>query len=331
MELHILQFIRDFKLQTENRTLNGNHIRGSISFVHAEELKIPAEVKNVKLLLVLTIQKPRTQAGSATDHLPEFCLAQNLFEKDQIQNLRHIDAGVQHIHRDGNLRQFLRVRKFVNGTLRITKPIVDHHGIAVHVRIFLIEHFEDFFCVVVALGKNNRFSNFAAVVDFQGVLHHDIQDLPNGVLVEQPAVQSRCINAGRQVAVFILKGVFVGFPFFVRKLIIGDAFLHELYFALHREEVNQKAILDGLRQLITIGGHTVFEVKDLVGVFVDLILGCGGQANQRCIEIMEDVAVFIVDGTVCFIADDHIKVATGEQLALCIVNGINAVHHGLIG
>ena len=67
--------------------------------------------------------------------------------------------------------------------------------------------------MVVALGKNNRFSDFAAVVDFQGVLHNDIQDLPNGVLVEQPAVQSRCINAGRQVAVFILKSVFVGFPF----------------------------------------------------------------------------------------------------------------------
>ena len=88
--------------------------------------------------------------------------------------------------------------------------------------IFLIEHFEDFFCVVVALGKNNRFSDFAAVVDFQGVLHNDIQDLPDGVLVEQPTVQSRCINAGRQVAVFILKGVFVGFPFFVRKFIVGQ-------------------------------------------------------------------------------------------------------------
>ena len=158
--------------------------------------------------------------------------------------------------------------------------------------------------MVVALGKNNRLTNFAAVVDFQGVLHHDIQDLPDGVLVEQPTVQSRCINAGRQVAVFILKGVFVGFPFFVRKFIVGDAFLHELYFALHREEVNQKAILDGLRQLITIGGHTVFEVKDLVGVFVDFIFGCGSQANQRCIEIMEDVAVFIVDGAVRFIADN---------------------------
>ena len=46
---------------------------------------------------------------------------------------------------------------------------------------------------------------------------------------------------------------------------------------------------------------------------------------------MEDVAVFIVDGAVCFVADDQIKMATGEQLALCIVNGINAVHHGLIG
>ena len=46
---------------------------------------------------------------------------------------------------------------------------------------------------------------------------------------------------------------------------------------------------------------------------------------------MENVAVFIVDGAVCFVADDQIKMTTGEQLALCIVNGINAVHHGLIG
>ena len=131
LELHILQFIRDFKLQAENRALNGNHIRSSISFVHAEELKISAEVKNVKLLFILTIQKPRTQARTAPDHLPELCLAQNLFEKDQIQNLRHINASVQHIHRNGDLRKFLRVRKFVNGTLRIVELIVDHHSIAV--------------------------------------------------------------------------------------------------------------------------------------------------------------------------------------------------------
>ena len=65
--------------------------------------------------------------------------------------------------------------------------------------------------MIVALGKNNRLADLTAVVDFQGVLHHDIQDLPDGVLVEQPTVQSRCINAGRQVAVFILKGVFVAY------------------------------------------------------------------------------------------------------------------------
>ena len=42
--------------------------------------------------------------------------------------------------------------------------------------------------MIVALGKNNRLADLTAVVDFQGVLHHDIQDLPDGALVEQPTV-----------------------------------------------------------------------------------------------------------------------------------------------
>ena len=148
--------------------LNGNHIRGGISFIHAEKLKISAEVKNVKLLFILAIQKPRTQACAATDHLPELCLAQDFLKKTRFRT-SDIDAGVQHIYRNSDLRQLLRVGEFVNGTLRILELIIDHHSIAAQMWIFLIEHLEDFFRVVVALGKNNRLADFAAVVDFQGV------------------------------------------------------------------------------------------------------------------------------------------------------------------
>ena len=101
------------------------------ALVHAKELKVAAEVKNIELVLILTIHQPRTQTGATPNHLPEFCLAHDLFEEHQIQHFRHVNAGVQHIHGNGDLRQFLQVRKFVDGALRIGHIAVSYTHLAV--------------------------------------------------------------------------------------------------------------------------------------------------------------------------------------------------------
>ena len=175
----------------EDRTLQGDHIGSGPSLVHAKELKVAAEVENVEFVLILTVQQPWTQTGAAPDHLPELRLAHDLLEKHQIQHLRHVNAGVQHIHGNGDLRQLLRVRKLIDGTLRIGHIVVDDFGETGQVRIFLVEHLKDFLRMGVILCKDDRLAQFVAVVDGQAMGHQCVQHLPDGVLVENPLIQCR--------------------------------------------------------------------------------------------------------------------------------------------
>ena len=86
-----------------------------------------------------------------------------------------------------------------------------------------------------------------------------------------------------------------------------------------------------MAELIAVGGHAVFQFKDLIGVLVDLVLGGGGEAHQGGVEIGKDVPVLVVDGPVGLVADDQVEVAAGEQLALLVLYRVDAVHHGLVG
>ena len=167
------------------------------ALVHAKELKVAAEVENIELVLILTIQQPRTQTGAASNHLPELRFAHDLFKEHQIQHLRHVNAGVQHIHGNSDLRHFFRVGKLVNGTLRIGHVIVDDLGKARKMWVFLIENPEDFLCMGVIFRKNDGLAQLAAVVDGQAVGHQRVQYLSDGVFIENPFVQRRGRNALR--------------------------------------------------------------------------------------------------------------------------------------
>ena len=181
----------------EDRTLQGNHIGGGPSLVHAKELKVAAEVEDVELVLVLTVQQPRTQTGASPNHLPELCLAHDLLEKHQIQHFRHVNAGVQHVYGNGDLRQLLRVGKLVNGALGIGHVVVDDLGKAGKMRVFLIENRKDLLCMGVILCKDDRLAQFIAIVDGQTVGHQCIQYLSDGIFIEDPFVQRRGRNALR--------------------------------------------------------------------------------------------------------------------------------------
>ena len=86
-----------------------------------------------------------------------------------------------------------------------------------------------------------------------------------------------------------------------------------------------------MRQLVAIGGNTVFQFKNFIGVLVDFILGCRGQADQRCVKVVENVLVLVVNRAVRLVADDQVKVPAGEQLAVFVLYAVNDIVHGLIG
>ena len=315
----------------ENRALKGDHVGGRLALVHAEELKVAAEVENVEFLLVRAVQQAGAEPGAAANHLPELGLAHNLFEKHQVEHLRHINAGVQHVHGNGDLRQLLRVGKFVNGALRVGHIVVYDLRKAGQMGIFFMEHRKDFLRMGVIFCKDDGLAQLAAVIDGQAVCHQGIQNLPDGVLVEDPFVQSGGRNALRQIAVFILKGVLISLLVRVGKLVVDNALLDEFQLCLYRQEVHQISVLDGLRQFVAIGGHTVLQLKNLVSILVDLVLGCGSQAHQRRVEIVENIPVFVVNRAVRLVTDHQIKMPAGEELSLLVLHAVNDIEHGLIG
>src|SRR5262245_37925185 len=68
-----------------------SHVR-----VLVEELKIAAPVEDVEELLVPAwSEQVGAQACPAADHLPELGLRSHRLEEDEVDELRHVDAGVQ--------------------------------------------------------------------------------------------------------------------------------------------------------------------------------------------------------------------------------------------
>ena len=178
-------------------------------------------------------------------------------------------------------------------------------------RIFLVEDFENLFRVLVVLRKDDRLAELFAVVDFQAVRHQNIEHLTNGVLVEHPFIESGGADQLGQIAV-VLKGFFIRRLIFIGKLVIGNAFLQKFERGFDREEVHQIAVLDRLRQIVAVGRLSAVQLKDLVCIFINFILRRRGQTDERRVEVVENILIFIVDGTMRLVADHQIKVTAGE-------------------
>ena len=187
----VLQFEGNLGLQIEDRTLQGDHIGGRSALVHAKELKVAAEVKNIELVLILTIHQPRTQTGATPNHLPELRFAHDLFKEHQIQHLRHVDAGVQHTHGNGDLRQLFRIGELVNRALGVSHIVINDLGKAGQMGVFFIEYLQYFFGMGVVLCEDDCLSQLVTVVDFDALGHQGIQHFADRIFVKNPLVQCR--------------------------------------------------------------------------------------------------------------------------------------------
>ena len=159
-----------------------------------------------------------------------------------------------------------------------------------------------------------------------------MKHLTDGVFVEYPLVERRGGNAFGDFTVFVFKGVFVGFLVLVGKIVVNDALLNEFELGFHRHEIYEESVVYRLRQLVAVGRHAVFKLKDLVGVFIDLVFGGCRKTDERGIEIVENIFIFVVNGTMCLIHDHKIKVTDSKELSVVFVfDLIYAMDHGLIG
>ena len=55
--------------------------------------------------VVVRTEQLRTESRAAPDHLPELDLRVDRLEEDQVRYLGNVDAGVEHVDRDGDVRR----------------------------------------------------------------------------------------------------------------------------------------------------------------------------------------------------------------------------------
>ena len=68
-----------------------------------EELEVLPVVEDQEVRLVLAgSEQVLAEPGAAADHLPELDVGVDRLGEDEVDDLGHVDAGVEHVHRDGD-------------------------------------------------------------------------------------------------------------------------------------------------------------------------------------------------------------------------------------
>ena len=112
------------------------------------------------------------QPRAAAEHLPEFGFRPHDFEKDEVDDLRHINAGVEHVDRDRDVRRLVRLIKIIEQRLRVFGLVVDRPcKRAFKMRVVDIETLNDELRMFAILGENNRLAEPIAGGHLEPVRH----------------------------------------------------------------------------------------------------------------------------------------------------------------
>ena len=304
--------------------------------VLAEEFEVLAVVEQVEKRFILARRKQiRAEARAAPQHLPELGFRAHHLEEDQIEHFRHIDAGVEHIDRERNVRHLLLVGEVVNQALRIFGFVRHYPGeMALVVRVVDIETLGNKFGVGVVLGEDNGLAEPVAASHLLAPGHQVRQHLIDGVGVEQPFIERSGIHfIGRRAILVPLQRIPL-LLFIIGKVIVFDAFTLEFEGDRYGLGWHQIAITYRIIQRVGVGRYAGFQVEQAVGVVVDFVLGGGRQANQQRIEVFKNGAVLLIHRAVRLVDDNEVEV-TDTETALAgrfIIRGlINQTHHRRVG
>jgi hypothetical protein len=186
------------------------------------------------------------------------------------------------------------------GSLRM-----DHLAeLASELRVHLVEQLRQQTGVVDVAGEDDGLAWQLAIGIADAVVHQVAQDDAVGVLVEDCVVNGGGFKlklVGVDALVFKLGNLLIAQ---VRGL---DAIAQELGGVGHDLEGNQVAIGNGLLQRVVGRWQLVVATKELAGTAADHLHRGGRQAHLQGIEVLEDVAIQVVDGAVRFVGHDEVK------------------------
>ena len=161
--------------------------------IFGKKLEVLAVVEDVEFLFVnFRAEQPLAESGSTSHHLVKLGLGADQLEEDQVHNLRHVDAGIQHIHRDRNDRVAVLLVEVINQILSVGFVVIYYPAeLPLQVRITIVEALLDKHGVVVVFRKDNSLTEPVTSRYHDTVAHQVLQHLVHRVDVEQPVVQGR--------------------------------------------------------------------------------------------------------------------------------------------
>ena len=161
--------------------LGGGHVL-------AEVLEVLAEVEDVEVgLVVAGAEQVGAEPGPAPDHLPELGPGAHELEEHQVDALGDVDAGVEHVDRDGDMGGLVGHREVVDEALGVFHLVGDHPGevAGVESRVIGDEPFVDEVGVALVLGEDDRLAQAVSAGDLDPVGHEVLERLVDRVGVEQ--------------------------------------------------------------------------------------------------------------------------------------------------
>ena len=270
-------------------------------------------------------EKVFTQAGAAADHLPELGVGFHRLGEDQVDDLRDIDASVQHVHGNCYSEILASVSGFeiVNELFGARLVVVDAQAeVAAILGIHFIEELDEKFGVAVVAGENDSFAKPGAVGVADAFFHQIPQDGAVGVLVEDGFADLLLVI----IDVFRISGLFGELLALLRgEILVFDAIPQKLGGVLHHGERGEvgRLVADRLVVGIVRGGVFVFAAEQLISITEYKLYRSGGEADLIAVEPAEDVAEAVVDAAVRFVGHDEIEEADVEVLI--------ALHHRRVG
>ena len=314
----------------EERALRDGYrsMTGSLGNVGVEVLDVAAHVEDdeVSLRLAGPVQVG-TQSGAASDHLPVLRLRMHRLEEYEVDDIRDVDAGVEHVDGDGDVGLRARGREPVDEVLNVGPRGVrdDRRRLAALLGEVRVEAFLDELGVLLVLREDDRLAEHVAALDVLSLIDEDLEDLVDGVFVEQPAVQDCGIHLVGDVAVLPFEGVPL-LAFLVAEVGVADAATHEPEVDDASSRRHEETSRDRVVEFESVGGYSIVELEESIRVVVDVGSGCCGETDDERVEVVEDLAVPVVDRSVCLVDHDEIEVA-GAEAAQVVVSRVDEVHH----
>ena len=187
----LIEFGDEFEAQDE-QALTERHVGAGIGGwrVFLEIFEIGAEIENEEELFVFAgAEEIGAEAGAAADHLPELGFGADELEEDEVQDFGHVDASVEHIDGDGDMRHGIDFGKTFNEGLGVFGFEGDDAGELAHVlRVIGVETLFDEAGVVVVFGEDDGFAEAVAIGYALAAAHEGFEDFVDCVFIKEPAI-----------------------------------------------------------------------------------------------------------------------------------------------